>query len=322
MEEIIQLYDFIFHVVHNGYERPILMEQTPIHGFEHFFIERIKEVKKGNRFNFLEESSLLQQMNNMSTGETTFLDVSKRLAIDFHAHQDRRIKPGVLILIKATFDGEIKYILMKYDHDEVIHYELNNGIAVLESITNTFSKNKDSLQKSAIIDIEATIPNAIVVDKSDQINITNFFRGFLGISRMYDHVKLTDKLKDAYISTVRQFRNELPNEYTSQSSMNFYSVVQNNEAFVSDNFLPLIFGPHYNTNMDAFFNRQLRLKGIDGESFLFNKSMSRPKQKKLKTDEGVIIQYPDTANDTVRIQHEENGRAIITIRTSKLHEEG
>lgn len=316
----IQIDNFIFHVVHHGEDEPILMDETPIDGFELFFKRRIAEVLDGNKFDFIENSTFRNQMQEIDTRPRTFLTISKEIATVFHSHQDNRIKPGVMILIKARINSIRKYILIKYDHEEVIFYTKKGNKAVLSEISNTFSKSKEALQKSVVVDLNGTIPYAVVIDKSERQHVTQFFKNFLGIKRVYDTEKLTQKVKESYQNVVRQFKGALPKEYTSQSSLNFYNTVQNTKAFESDSFLRSIFGSHYTEQMDSVFKRELRRNDVEGEVFDFNKKIPRPKQQKYRTFEGVYIQFPSEANDTVKIVNE-NDKTIVTITTTKLVDE-
>jgi hypothetical protein len=161
----IEISEFIFHVVHHGSQQPILMDSIPLGNFETFFKERIIEIISGNKFLFLEDSLFLGLIKNIEEGQKSFLEVSKELATIFHQqNQDERIKPGVMILINAEIVGERKFILIKYDHENVITYTQEGNIAVLKEITNTFSKDRSALQKSAVIDINDSQPFALVID--------------------------------------------------------------------------------------------------------------------------------------------------------------
>ena len=46
--------EFIFHVVHHGPDQPILFDETPLDDFEGFFLERVRDTLRGNRFVFVD----------------------------------------------------------------------------------------------------------------------------------------------------------------------------------------------------------------------------------------------------------------------------
>lgn len=315
----IEILDFIFHVVHHGEDNPILMDETPIKGFEYFFKERIKEVLSGNQFYFNPESDFLSKIKQIDSGELSFLEISKQLARDFHKTQDDRIKPGVMILMKTKIGESLHYILVKYDHENVIYYTTKDRKAILQEITNTFSKTKEALQKSAIIHLGER-PFTVVVDKSERSHITKFFKSYLGIKRSYTSEDLTTKVRDCFLATVKNNKALLPKEYTANSQHLFYETVQKTKEFTPDEFLQKIFGQNFTPEIKSSFEREMKRKDIGGEEFEFFKNIKAPKLKRYRTSEGVQIQYSEAANDTVEIKHQKN-ETVITIKTKQLLEE-
>lgn len=316
----IEIEDFIFHVVHHGAPEPILMDHTPITGFETFFKDRIKEVLEGNRFNFTEQSTFLNSIKRIDLDPRLFLEESKELARIFHQHQNKRIKPGVMILIRAKIDDIRKYLLIKYDHEGVITYKTINKEAILEEISNTFSKSKEALQKSAIINLDEKVIGAVIIDKSERNDITDFFKGFLGVKRYYDKSALTKIVSDCFIETIKEHRVNLPGEFTSQASITFYEYVQAKKDFQSDETIKELFGNNYTEEIGKTFSKKLRQADIEGEEFEFDKKLKKPVKKKFRTAEGVTIQYNTTAESTVKIKTT-NEETKITITTRKLIEE-
>lgn len=316
----IKIKNFIFHVVHHKEDEPILMEETPITGYEMFFKLRIQEVLEGNQFNFVPGSIFLSRLESIKN-KVTFLEVSKELACLFHENKshDKRIKPGVLILMKAEIEKVEKFILIKYDHEKVLYYTRKGNSALLGELTNTFSRNKESLQKSAVIDLNGPVKSAIIVDKSERSHITRFFKDFLSLKRTYDLEILTEKVRESYLNTVKEFKDLLPSDYTGNASQTFYNFVQGQEVFDVDTFLPSIFGGHFISAMSGFFMKELRKKDIPGEKFTFNKDIRKPKTRKYRTAEGVGIQLPIDADDTMEINYADT-KTIVTITTSQLIE--
>jgi hypothetical protein len=315
--------DFIFHIVHHGGDEAILMDSTPLGDFEEFFKKRILEILHGNKFNFLDDSIFKNALLSLGTDESNenFVSISKSLAKDLHSRQDNRIKAGVMILIKAVIQERRKGILIKYDNENVLTYSQEGRRAILREISNTFSKSKDALQKSAIVDLDDINPFVLVIDKTEKKNITHFFKGFLGVFRRYDNKILTERVRDSYLATVKKHKESLPSDYASTISEKYYEFVQNNEVFEKESFLNSIFGPHFHPEMLATFNKELKSRDILGEEFEFDKTMSRPRQRKFRTKEGVIIQFSDNAADTININTYNAERTIITIETTQLIEE-
>jgi hypothetical protein len=58
--------------------------------------------------------------------------------------QDKRIKPGVLIVM-ALIAGTRKFFsLIKYDHEQVLAYDVADTRAILREIANSFTNAPDS----------------------------------------------------------------------------------------------------------------------------------------------------------------------------------
>jgi len=316
----INIENFIFHVVHHGDNEPILMDNTPIDGFEEFFKKRINEILNGNKFLFINDSLFLNAIKDIEKNNSTFVSISKNLAKQFHQHQDKRVKAGVMILIKALINQAPKYILIKYDHASVITYKTADRKAVLEEIKNTFSKSKDALQKSAIIDLSEKIPNAIIIDKSERGDITDFFKGFLGVKRFHTTETLTEKVKHCFLETIKAHKLELPGDFTSQASLTFYNHVQSFKSFNEEETVKSLFGNYYSQQIAGTFRRKIQQEDIVGEEFDFNKKIRKPQKKKFKTIEGVTIQYDTIAENTIKITTR-NEETKIVITTKKLIEE-
>jgi hypothetical protein len=52
----LKIRNFIFHVVHHGEDTPILFEDAPLGNFEQFFLDRVRDTLRGNRFVFVDAS--------------------------------------------------------------------------------------------------------------------------------------------------------------------------------------------------------------------------------------------------------------------------
>jgi hypothetical protein len=322
--EALRIEHFIFHVVQHGEDEPILLEETPLGEFEGFFVDRVQDTLKGNQFEFNPGSATFQLLNEISKNPEKFLQNSKQLAINFHAARDGRIKPGVIILMQL-FAGEDEFFsLIKYDHEQVLTYSLQNGSrAILEEITNSFTKSKESLHKSALIRLNDEGGDLIVIDKTVQYDITDFFRGFLNVRRKYSESQMTEIVHEVAIKTAVQHRNELPKELTAKIRSISYQAVQSLDIFNPQEFFDKIFGIHGNEKINKTFNTLLKKKNIEGELFKFQKTAIKPpKERKYRTQEGVRIQFGEEAKDTVQIEHGTDTKpTVITITTQQLTEE-
>lgn len=309
---------FIFHVVHHREDEPILLDETPIGDFEEFFLERVRETLQGNRFIFADGSVTKTLLKTVLADENNFVHVSKTLAQSFHAGRDKRIKPGVMIFM-TLITGQRKLLsVLKYDHEEAVTYDITDAKAILKAVANSFTKSADALQKSALIEIFDEEDNIVVIDKTVRHEITDFFRGFLACKRLYDEKQMTQVVEAVVVEVVKKHQNDLPNDIIQNVRDRYYSAVQKCDNFDAKKFFSEFFGVHGNASVRTSFVKALAIKGIEGEVFTFDKeAVNRQQPRKYKTAEGVKINVPEQASDTVKTTTTAEG-TVITITTSRL----
>lgn len=319
---ILQIRDFIFHVVHHGDDQPVLFDETPIGAFEKFFLERIRDTLKGNRFIFLEGSVTAAALNEIQTDGSKFVDISKTLARAFHTRGDRRIKLGVLILIRLSAGPRILFSIIKYDHETTLSYDVaQNSSAVLKEIANSFTKSKEAMQKSALIELNENGGDLVVIDRKVAADISEFFRGFLTVRRAYDQDELTGALEKVIRATVKAHRDDLPAEIVSKVRERLYNTVQKREDFEEDQFFSEFFGADGSDEIKKTYQKLLKTNNIDGEIFKLSKAViAKPRPTKYSTAEGVNLDIQERAQATVDIHYNVDGGAVIKITTARLYE--
>jgi len=321
--ERLRIEKFIFHVVHHGENQPILLNETPIGQFEDFFLDRVRETVKGNKFNFIEGSRTFEILKNLEDEKETFLKASHSLAIDFHTRQNKTIKPGVMLFIVLTDGQENLYSIIKYDHEQVLAYELSgNNTAILQEVKNSFTKTKEALHKSALIRLNDCCGEVIVIDQKIAHGITEFFKGFLNIKRKYQNTQMTEVVQLATQETVKEHRKELPQEFKQNFACKLVDTIKRTKVFDAESFFDKTFGPYGTEGIKKTFLKKLRKKDLADEVFEFDSStLTPPKTRKLKTKEGVEVKYPNIASDTVKIVHGAPGeKTKITITTDGVDE--
>lgn len=310
---------FIFHVVHHRNDEPILLDETPIGDFEEFFLERARETLRGNRFIFADGSVTRTLLKQVLDDDSKFVPVSKTLAQSFHAGRDKRIKPGVMILMTLVTGQRKLLSVLKYDHEEAVTYDIaNDAKAILKAVANSFTKSADALQKSALIEILDEEDNIVVVDKTVRHEITDFFRGFLSCKRLFDEKQMTQVVEAVVVEVVKKHQNDLPNDITQNVRDRYYDAVQKRDRFDAADFFAEFFGAHGSAAVRASFDKILAKKGMEGEVFTFDKgAVKKQRPQKYKTAEGVKIDVPEQASDTVKTTTTAAG-TVVTITTSRL----
>lgn len=316
---------FIFHVIHQKDKAATLLKETPIGDFHDFFVERVCDTLKGNRFVFEDGSQTKAILSMIGKSGYEFLEGSKQLAINFHALHNDNIKPGVFILMQLSHDDEKIFSIIKYDHERVLTYKYieSEGKALLEEVVNSFTKSKQALHKSAIIRIDKDMNEVVVVDRTVGYDITKFFKGFLNVVRKYTNIEMTKELYDAIIETNKVHKDMLPKEITTNirslalNALNATDIYEN-----SDDIVTKVFGASANDNVKKTFSNILKKKDIDGESFKPDTSkLPRPKKLKVKTEEGVLIEYSESNSTLVKFDKpSEDGFYTISVKTKKYCE--
>jgi hypothetical protein len=320
----LRIHPFIFHGIHHGEDEPLLFDETPIGEFEEFFLGRVRETLKGNKFQFLDGSTTCEWLQEIKDDPAKFVASSKRLASSFH-HQGRgNIKPGVLMVILLRAGDATFFSLIKYDHDQVLAYEQGaDRRAVLKEIRTSFTKSKKALHKSALIRLDGAAGDVIVIDRTIRHEITDFFKNFLQVRRTLTPKQMTEAVYKVALDTMKAHRETLPESVTSRITSLAFETIQQTETFEQDSFFEKTFGVSGTEEVKKTFDGMLRKHNIDGESFQFEKkAVKPPRKRRFKTSEGVKIEYESDATDTVSIEYpkEHGDLTTVTIKTRKLSE--
>lgn len=318
--EALKIENFIFHVVHHRADDPILFDDTPLSTFEPFFIDRIKETLKGNKFSFAEISQVKAKLNSWEKGESNFVDISKSLARQFHRLGDKRMKSGVLIVIGLVTGAKKFYSLIKYDSEKVVTFETKGAQAILQAVTNNFTESPKALQKSALIDLDSIDAEVVIIDKMSRSGISDFFKEFLGVERLRNSKEMTVDLVKAIKKTVKTHLSDLPPAITSKVAEKVVEIAQKRKDFEVDEFFTDFFGINGQDEIRATFDKELESLNLTGEVFSYDEEeLPTNEAKKYVTSEGITINMPARAKGSLTI---ENGKdeTVITIRTSRLRE--
>ena len=311
--------NFIFHAVHNGSQKATLYDEVPIGPFEDFFIGRVVDTLKGNRFVFNPTSATLQALRDLEADPSSFATVSKDLARRFHGDEDRRIKNGILIVMALTTNGRRIYSLIKYDYGErVLDVSEQDTVALLTAVTKPITENKKALQKSALIEFSDDGGNLVVIDHSERSGITNFFRAFLDVTRAQGEPEMTMALSKSLLRTMQAHANELPTEITTRWKQKLADIALRRRVFDVDELFGDMFGANGSPGVRVTYDAQLAAAGLDGESFTFDSASLSPEgPRKFRTSEGIDITVPAAAQDTFSSVND-GDTVVITIRTSSL----
>ncbi len=324
----------IFHVVGPNEDDLVLMDEIVVTGFERFFLDRIRETNIGNRFQFIgAQSGVRPALQGMNENPEKFLGLTKNIAETFQAgHRAVAAAKGAFIIAEIIGAGRPAFALIKFDDLKVLRFRqestTSGGVrAIVSEVDNTFVEDRKAMQKSALVLLSDDGGDLAVFDRSNKQNISEYFKAFLGVRRLWQPEDATKRLKDAF-ETAFQLSNERAPEdirrswrHRLHSATRKRNVVEPGEDF--NVFGAQIFGPFWEDDeFRTSVDRQLHLKRISGEAIEIAKEViRRPNMRRLRTQENVQIVYPkqlDEADEVVTVKKQPDGTAIITIRTQGI----
>jgi hypothetical protein len=253
-----------------------------------FFVERVRATNGGNRFVFIESSGTEASLRRILDDPARFDPESRYLAKKFQKGHAGNMGKGVFLLLLLSAGRDTFFSMIKYDHETVLHYEVEQGNAVLEQIKNTFVRSPDALQKSALIRLSETGGEVCVVDRSNRSHISNYFQAFLEVEREFTSEQLTQRLVVAANETATKHTDDLADHVRKNLRVRIYDAVQGQKSFSASDplpFLTAVFGPlPPDAEIAQTFTRELRRQRIEEESFaLAAEAMQRPPRRRTVT---------------------------------------
>lgn len=320
----------IFHIIGPDLKAPkILTEVEDPSTHSEFFIARLTETSKGTRYNFNPASGVKAQIQQALHSPHAFVDCSQILAERFQAlyESDKRLIPGVLMLLQIKNAHETYAAIIKYDDIKVISYkthETKDGKTkpILDHILNTFVQDKKALQKSALIKIDGEFGHLICIDRSGKNgDITEKFKSFLDIKRKFTHETLTDRLLIALTETVKANTDIIPKSVTSSLKSAAKEAISSIQVFNPEHpaaLLTALLGElHSHPNITSQFAKELKKQKIGSEIIKIPKNHYPKIRRKIKeTYEGVKVVYTQEHIEKGDIIFEElDGKKVFTVST-------
>jgi len=337
--------DFIFHIidVENQTENDgvVYLDDIALNERQKvFFLDRIKDATSGTQYVFATpQVSLKRRIADLENPELglTFNNFSRLVTEDFANKHSGNMSSGIFVVCKVHYqlseNGEQgKFIfLVKMDKQSSFKYSFierdGRRIAQIEENDNSLGERKDTIQKSALIDISNQYQwHALAYDRTKKPDLSEYFRDFLGVNARQTNTLLTRKTHHA----VKVWAKSLPIECfpdgedantLSGRSLNYLC---DNAAFDTDAFIDTVVRDVDENRKRAVcqsLRNALVAEGIAGQTFSPQpRAISRKDRKQVYlTEEGVTIFYEgpsDAAN--IVVNKSDDGSATITIKTNRL----
>lgn len=319
----------IFHVVGKKLPGPILLSEIspPLHS--DFFLARVKSALAGNLFEFRTTSNTERILRLISEDPHSFAANSQILAADFQTRHSGNTSMGVFFLFELRYnenESDTIYALIKYDNDDVVKYVVGEGklpVPTLERFQESFVRKAEAMQKIALVRLTDGQGGKIVVrDRSNTAHISDYFEGFLDVSRINSIADMSIKLVEAFKQTFKKHRDILPRHVQKSGVNRIYDAMrQSGSVFGPDNcesMLGAIFGEvASNSPLRKTLQRELKDRGVADETFKIDSTqIPKPSRHVMETAEGIQITYD--AGKRPAISDCPDGRKQIVIITANL----
>lgn len=329
----IRIEKLIFHIILKDELQPRYLNEVAITDEQcSFFRDRLGDAAAGRQFLFVDGSTTKTKAEEIiDCANERFVQLSKELAADFKRLHGPSANDGVFIVSVASI-GERKLVfLIKFDHKKIYQYQVEEGgRALLREVQDTFSEDKSSIQKVALIDVSDTaVWDVLVTDlsaRAEKDYITDYFKRFLDVFPRETDTDLTKQALSMAFKWAVENQEDLPeaqeaSDYKSRAK----AYLLGNETFDSDDFINSVILDEDTERRERHrgsLRQMMEDDGLYGQHFtLVHSALTRKSTKNVRlTREGLRIEWEGSAEDVNYSvsQQDENGQQTITIKTSGI----
>lgn len=328
----LRIKNMILHVVGDEEFLP-----EPARAVEHadFFIERIRNTDVASVFEFHPDSQTKSQLERMARGENEFEAGGQALAREFARFHPGSSRDGAFFIFELhTNDPDIRiYSLIKYDYQQVIEQQQDDGENLLRLIVQAFVADKRAIQKAALVRVvNGTAEAALSAkDRMKQApEIGDYFANYLHVIRTRDDHKLTEKAVEAMRNALKDIKEVLPAGgipvafRRSKDALNERQRID--EEAIEEAVLAAAGNPddeRVRAKIQSCVRRKVRSAKLEGLEFVPDRQLlRRPPIRRIRTTEGVLLFYPDKGDgsNVERVRTDEGGE-VITIKTRHVEED-
>lgn len=329
----IRIEKLIFHIILKDELQPRYLNEVTITNEQRsFFRDRLDDAAAGRQFVFVEGSTTKEKSEELiNCGNERFVQLSKELAADFRRQHGSSTNDGVFIVSVASIGARKLIFLIKFDHRKIYQYEVHDGgRALLREVQDTFSEDKNSIQKVALIDVgDTALWDVLVTDiaaRPEKDYITDYFKRFLGVMPRETDKDLTNRaLKMAFQWAVTNQYDLPATQEVSDYKSRAKAYLLGNDTFDSDEFINMVILDGDDARRErhrASFKEMMENNGLYGQNFkLVHSALNRKSTKNVRlTREGIRIEWEGSADDVNYSvsNRDANGQQTITIKTGGI----
>lgn len=336
----LEIEEFIFHIIQpdaEGQPQVVFLDEVQLESRQkNFFLDRLRDLAEGTQYIFDPEyTALEQQCRQLLENRPQFAELSRQITADFKDRHKSQMAAGVFVVALVKFQANAGVnlplvFLVKMDKSPSISYRYSekNGkrTAIIEEVENSLNETKTAIQKSAVIDVSGHFAwNVLAFDRNKPINLTDYFRKFLGVTERQQDEVLTKSTHQAVRKWANKIAEKLPaGEDANRIAGRSLNYLTDHDSFDTETYINTVLHDQDETRkalLAESLREQLVETGIAGQHF-------RPKPAALpnlsrkqvyKTAEGVTISY-EGDNDSVGISIDDlgGGKKMIKIVTNCL----
>src|ERR1700730_2745871 len=174
----------VFHIVGPGDEHFQLLEAFDAGPYAGFFLDRVRSVHSGNRYEFLPDSAVRAQLARIAKDGTRFQEESEKLATAFNAAHGGSTAVGAFLIFELACQSGRLFALLKFEDEKVLSYDFVKGKSgkphpTFGAIERTFVQNRSALQKAAFIRLGKSADEICLVDRQNPVRPAAYFEQFL-----------------------------------------------------------------------------------------------------------------------------------------------
>lgn len=329
----LRIENMILHVVGDEEFRP-----EPARIVEHadFFIERIRDTDVTPVFELHAESQTKSQLERMASGAEAFAAGGQALSREFARFHHGGSRDGAFFIFDLrTDDPAVRiYSLIKYDYQEAIEQQEEDGASLLRRIVQAFVADRRAIQKSALVRVVNGRADA-AISARDRMKpapeIGDYFANYLHVTRTRSDEQLTQKTVEAVSNVLKELRDLLPGRNVAVAYREAKAALAGrqriDEAAIQDAILAAAGNPDDEASRGRIQNavrRKVKSAKLEGLEFPPHRQLlQNPAIRRVRTTEGVLLFYPDRVGTTnVTRVPAANGGEVITITTRYVEEDG
>ncbi|WP_162820385.1 nucleoid-associated protein [Microvirga calopogonii] len=318
----------ILHVV--GGDEPF-QAQSEMTSIDHpdFFLARLMDAAAAGVHEFDRGSLVKRMLESIAAGTTMFEGTSQEVSRHFGTYHGSTSRDGAFFIFELlTHEADVRiFALVKYDYRQAIERVDQGGTSALRQIIQAFIADRKAIQKSCFVRTRGGVAENSVSARDRMASapdITDYFRRFLDVVRNRSDAELNRTLNEALREVFADCKDELPGEDVPGALAKAKDMLRNRQTIDDQAVLEAVFvaagrpqDEKVKAKLEKATGRRLRTRKLEGLEYKPDPTILRKSnRKRLKTAEGVMIEYPgELENGSVKRVDGPDGGLTITVTT-------